>query len=396
MTGVADTRSSPTGARGADLAIGGAQIGLGFLVASFGPYLATLADELERPRAELVWVASTFGVGLLLAALAGPAVLRLGPGRVLRASCALMALGATTMAVTSALPVAGTGSALSGLGCAAAVLVTPAMLKGEGAARRLTRAVAAASTAGVTAPLMFGVLENAGLPGRLALLIPVPVLLAVLASRTVTVPREPATERKRPPLRPATLGWLRIVLAVATEFCFVVWAVARLVDTGASVGTAAVLSTGFPIGMAVGRIAGPRFAERRWAVTTAAVTAMAGTAIVFAGDDPVSVTTGITVSSLGIALLYPVTLAQLVAVPGLSARHSASIGSLASGTAILIAPAVLGWLDTMIELRLAFLLPIPLLLMLLALAPRTGRAEGPAGRGQAGPSESSGVSRSAP
>ena len=375
----------------ADRAVGGAQIALGFAVASFGPYLVVLADELDRPRAELVWVTSTFGVGLLLAALLGPAVLRAGSGTVLRVSCSAMAAGTAAMAASPALPVAGTGSALVGLGCAAITLVTPAILRGPGAPRRLTRAVAFASTAGISAPLAFGVLESAGLPGRLALLAPVPVLLAVAAAPTVATGEHRARSRAPVPLGPAAIGWLRIVLAVACEFCFVVWAVARLVDTGLSPGAASMLSTGFAIGMAAGRLAGPRIAERPRAVAAAAATAMSGTTAVFAGGDPATVTVGITVSSLGISLLYPITLAQLVGVPNLDSRLSASIGSLASGTAILAAPALLGWVDTAIGLRTAFLLPIPLLVALLALVPRSGDAEGPAERGPAGPSEGSGA-----
>ncbi|GAB4002425.1 hypothetical protein GCM10029992_40640 [Glycomyces albus] len=318
----------------------------------------------------------------------GPAALRAGTGTVLRISCLGMAIGAAAMAASPALPVAGGGSVLVGLGCAAIVLVTPAMLRGPGAARRLTRAVAFASTAGISAPLAFGLLEYAGLPGRLAFLATVPILLAVAAARSGAAEEREPESRAKVPFGPASIGWLRIVLAVACEFCFVVWAVARLVDTGVSLATASVLSTGFVIGMAVGRLAGPKFAERSRAVTVAAVTAMVGTAIVFAGGDPATVTVGITVSSLGISLLYPITLAQLVDVPTLDSRHSASIGSLASGTAILAAPTMLGWLDAAFDLRTAFLLPIPLLALLLMLAPRRGRAEGPARRGPARPSES--------
>lgn len=377
MTGTATPQHPSTDVSTVDRVVGGAQVALGFAVASFGPYLAMLAAELDRPRAQLVWVTSTFGVGLLVAAVAGPAVLQAGSGRVLRLACLAMALGAVAMAATPALPIAGTGSVLVGLGCAAITLVTPALLRGQGAARRLTRAVAAASTAGVSAPLIFGILEYADLPSRLALIAPVPILLVVAAHRSVVSEPDRPRGGARPPLGPATIGWLRIVLAVACEFCFVVWAVARLVDTGASLGTASILSAGFVIGMAVGRLIGPRFAERSWAVTAASATAMAGTAIVFVGDHPAGVTAGITIASLGIALLYPITLAQLLSVPDLSARRSASIGSLASGTAILAAPAILGWLDSVIDLRWAFLLPIPLLAALLLLMPRRTSAPMP-------------------
>ncbi|NUQ87974.1 MAG: MFS transporter, partial [Glycomyces artemisiae] len=164
--------------------------------------------------------------------------------------------------------------------------------------------------------------------------------------------------------------WLRIVLSVACEFCFVVWGVARLADTGVALGTASALGASFGIGMAAGRFVGPRFVDRPWAVGAAASVTIAGTVIVYLGQDPVTVTAGIALASLGIAPLYPIMLGRMVGIEGLTSRHSASIASLASGTAILAAPAALAWLDGQIGLREAFLLPVPLLLVLMLLARR--------------------------
>jgi hypothetical protein len=350
--------------------VGFAQAGLGYLVACFGPYLAGISSELDRPRGELVWLTMTFGAGLVLAAVTGPAVLRAGTGRVLRLACAGMALGAAAMALSPHLAAAGTGSVLVGLGCAAIALATPSLLRGPGAAKRIVIAVGVASAAGVSAPLAFGALETLGLPGRWAILLPVPVLLAAVVHRTVLGPQDAPSARTRIPVAPAALGWLGVVLSVACEFCFVVWGVARLVDTGVALGTASALGASFGVGMAAGRLVGPRFVDRPWAVPAATATTAAGTLLVYAGGDPYTVTAGIAVASLGIAPLYPIMLGRLVSVPDLSDRHSASIGSLASGTAILAAPAALGWLDAQIGLREAFLLPIPLLAVLLILSLR--------------------------
>jgi hypothetical protein len=347
-----------------------AQIGLGFLVSSFGPYLAGIAVELDRPRGELVWLTMMFGAGLVLAAAVGPTVLHAGAGRVVRIACAVITAGAVAMAVTPNLWIAGPGSVLVGVGSAAIALATPPLLRGPGAAKRIAVAVGVSSAAGVLAPLAFGALETAGVAGRWALLAAVPVLLAAALHRTVRGAAEESAERGRVPVGPASLGWLRIVLSVASEFCFVVWGVARLVDTGVPLGTASALGASFGIGMAAGRLVGPRFVDRSWAVGAAAGVTMAGTVVVYLGQDPVTVTAGIAVASLGIAPLYPIMLGSMVSVPGLTSRHSASIASLASGTAILAAPAALGWLDGQIGLREAFLLPIPLMLVLLVLAKR--------------------------
>jgi hypothetical protein len=76
------------------------------------------------------------------------------------------------------------------------------------------------------------------------------------------------------------------------------------------------------------------------------------------------------VAGAGVAILYPVALAGLVATPRLGAAHAASLGALASGTAILAAPAALARLADVVELRLAFLITLPLLAALLLLRRR--------------------------
>ncbi|MDA1358899.1 hypothetical protein O1R50_04655 [Glycomyces luteolus] len=364
------TREERAASRDLSRVVAFAQIGLGLLVCSYGPYLAGISAELDRSRGELVWLTMTFGAGLVLAAATGPAVLRAGAGLVMRLACAVIAVGACVMAATPQLALAGTGSVLVGLGCAAIALATPSLLRGPGAAKRIAVMVGLSSAAGVCAPLAFGALESVDVPGRWALLSAVPVLLAAVAHRTVHGPPDDTAAGGGMPVGPASLAWTRIVLCVGIEFCFSIWSVARLVDTGVTLGTASALGAGFGIGMAVGRLVGPRFVDRPWAVHAALATIAVGTLVVYLGQDPVTVTAGIAVASLGIAPLYPIMLGRLVGIPGLSGRHSASIGSLASGTAILSAPAALGWLDGQIGLREAFLLPIPLLVVLLVLSRR--------------------------
>ncbi|AGL19645.1 hypothetical protein L083_6135 [Actinoplanes sp. N902-109] len=72
------------------------------------------------------------------------------------------------------------------------------------------------------------------------------------------------------------------------------------------------------------------------------------------------------------ATLYPVTLAA--ATPQLSMTHAASLGALTSGTAIVAAPAVLTSIADGVELRLAYLITLPLLAALLVLRSAVGDA----------------------
>lgn len=355
----------PSGSRAAGLAVAAGQAGLGFIVTSYGPYVAGLAAELGRPHRDLVWTTWAFGGGLLLAAALGTVALRVGAGRVLRIAAYTAGAGAVVMSLTPYLPLVAVGTGAAGLGSAAIVLLTPVLLHGEDTARRMTRAMGAAALGGLCAPLAFGVLESAGIPGRYALLLPVPLLIAITLRPSVPAPAKKPVEHRRPPLAPAARGGIRILLVVACEYCFVVWAVARIAETGVSIGTAAALGASYAVGMTVGRLGGQRIAGRPWAFHAAVGAVAVGTVITFAGTNALIVAAGVAIASMGVALLFPLTLANLVATPGLATDHAAALGSLAQGLAVLAAPAALGLLEGVVDLRLALLLPLPLLILLL-------------------------------
>jgi hypothetical protein len=114
-------------------------------------------------------------------------------------------------------------------------------------------------------------------------------------------------------------------------------------------------------------MAGPALIGRVPVVPIGAAVTAFGAVVVAAADQPATVTAALGLAGAGVAILYPVTLAGLVATPRLSGAHAASLGALASGTAILAAPAALARLADVLELRLAFLLTLPLLAALLLI-----------------------------
>ena len=159
------------------------------------------------------------------------------------------------------------------------------------------------------------------------------------------------------------------MLAVSVEFCFVVWGVGRLVDTGVSDGAAAALASALPIGLAAGRLAVPGLLRRGLPpILTGALVTACGTLVMVVGDGAAAATTALLVAGLGVAPFYPVLLATLMAVPRLPPGRAASMATLASGTAILAAPAVLGLLGQAWGLRGAFLVTVPLLVALVLVA----------------------------
>ena len=338
-----------------------AQASLGFVLTSLGACLVLVARDLRLPAGRLAGLSAGVGIGLLVVGAAGPLLLRRGPHPVLRGGAIATAAGCALFATGSTLPVVVAGVLLLGAGAAALILVTPALLAGPRAAERLTRVNAIGSACAVIAPIAVGALDTTGVTGRLALLPLVVPLLALAAARPAVAAPRPVGGRPRPDRARVARRWSSIVLAVSVEFCFTIWAVARLHDTGVPPATAALLGSSFPAGMAIGRFLAPPLLARLPAVPAGgAVTCVAAIAVI-ASENTAVVTIGLVMAGIGIATLYPVTLADFVATPGLAPHHGVSLAAVASGTAILTAPTVLAAIAGHTGLRIAFLITIPLI-----------------------------------
>lgn len=189
----------------------------------------------------------------------------------------------------------------------------------------------------------------------------------------------------RPPVRGGqggTLGfsfwcyWLFLMLGISAEFGLVVWSVSYLEAVAAMPrGLALWSSMIFPAGMIVGRIAGAVAMRRQPAgrlVLPTVVLALAGVLTFIASSTPAISILGLFLSGVGIANFYPVgiTLAMFAApnAPDAAAARAA----LASGTAILIAPLVLGAIADSAGIGAAFW-AIPVLIVLSCLAALAAR-----------------------
>lgn len=410
-----------------DTVVAVAQVALGFMVGALGACLILLARDLDVARTCLSWLSAGFGVALLVAGPVGPPLLARGRQRVLQVSAAVLGAGAVALALAPGLIVAQLGALLLGAGGAGIVLATPALLTGPAAARRLSRVSAVASMAGALAPLALSATDLLPGSGRLALLLPVPLLGWLCANPRIQLPeagppagplpgqRVPSeqipaehtpgaqtlgaqTLGERAPGRPVPgervpadqipgeqvldervldervrgwrvlARWAAMVLAVTAEFAFAVWAAARLQDSGLTVAAAAAAAAAFPLGMAVGRFGATWLLDRVPVVPPSAALVLAGTVVLIAPAGPVLCTGALALAGLGIAALYPVTLARLMHEPGLAGSHAAALGATASGTAIVAGPLVIGLVSAATSLRTAFLIMVPLLLGLLALS----------------------------
>ncbi len=357
---------------------------LGFLLNGLGAVLGPLQRQLHLERAAVAFYPSLFAVGLLAVGLAGgPVVARLGH----RVAAALAVIGLAAGAVLLAGPgrlLTLVGAVALGAAGALTVQVVPAALSQRhphAESTALAEANAVSSLAAVLAPAVVAGALAGGLDWRIGYLLPVlPVAAALLvmlrrgrsadpapAGRPETAPAVGAA----PGLEPGPLlgRWVDVVLAVSVEFCLVFWAATAFTDWHRAGPAAAPALAGiFLLGMAIVRAVAGRLLPGHHPFTVlqlACGAAAAGFAVFWAVPSTLGAAAGLLVTGAGVALLYPVTLARLVAAWPSAPDRAAARGALASGVAIGGAPLLLARLSDGIGLRLAYLI-VPALLAALA------------------------------
>ncbi|XVQ10216.1 MFS transporter [Spirillospora sp. CA-255316] len=378
---------------------------LGYLLAGLGAILPELRAERGLPRGEAALYPSAFALGLVVVGLLGHRLAaRLGR-YALPASLSSLVGGAAVMALGDGRAGTGGGALLLGLGGAGLVQLVPAVLRGpapdgpaldgpaprgngdgDGAAGTVAigEANAVASAGSVLAPLAVGAALAHGLGWRAAfagLPLAAAAIPVVLFLRRATAPAAgpPRTAAGRAP-RAFWSRWTDLVLAVAVEFCVLFWA-ADLLHTvkGMAPGTATTASAAFVLGMALGRAAAGRAVRlgHGRVLIGAPALATAGFAVFWTVPAPALALIGLLVTGLGVALLYPLILAEaLEAWPGDPVRAAARC-ALASGVAIGTGPPLLGALADLTELRAAALLaPALLVVLLLRRVPAASRIRG--------------------
>ncbi|HYD40499.1 MAG TPA: hypothetical protein VEB43_06690 [Anaeromyxobacter sp.] len=361
------------------------QAAFGLLLAGLGPCLVLLSRDLSVRRESLAWVSAGFGVGLLLVGASGEHLLRVGAWRLLQLSAALQGLGGALLALAGAVTAAQAGALLLGLGGAATVLATPVLLAGAGGTARMSLAFGLNSLTGIAAPLVMSAVDAVTARGRAALLLAVPALLwaAVRPARLAPPPTPEAATLHRAAWAPgtrkkATFWWLALVASVSPEFAFVVWGAARLQDSGLGATAATAGAAAFPLGLALGRlVVVPRLLGGRFPLAHAGVALAALAALTCAAPlGPAAILVACLVAGLGLSPLYPLTVAQLVRIPGMDPGRGSAVAALGSGTAVLLAPLLLGLLARVVPLRFGFLAAVPVLLLVSVLHARGGRARG--------------------
>ncbi len=390
---------------------------LGYLLNGLGAVLGPLQRQLHVDRAQVAFYPSLFaGALLVVGLLGGRAVERLGHRTALVMSLGGLAVGAGLLAAPTRL-VTLAGAVLLGTGGAVMVQVVPAALTRRqpvAAAPAIGEANAVSSVASILAPAAVAAAIAIGADWRIGYLLPVlPVAAGLLLILLLHAPvraslhsaAAAADDAERggrddgaddaddsddsdrggsrggvePPARslvavgfePGRLPgrWADVLLAVSVEFCLVFWAAAAFRDWhGAGPAAAPALATAFLLGMALGRVAAARLTTGRHpsaVVIAACGAAVGGFAAFWASPSTAVAAVGLLLTGAGVALLYPVSLARLVAAWPHARDRAAARGALASGLAIGVAPLLLARLADVVGLRAAYLI-VPALLTALA------------------------------
>ncbi len=361
-----------------------------YLLSGLGPLMPFLRQELNLSYTVASLHFSAFAIGMIVAGLVGDRIVaRFGRWATFWAGAAGLSVGAVTLTLFRH-PALTVGSVLlmGSVGSLALVLI-PAVLADRHGPRRAIAIVEANILAAATGA-MSGIVIGAGVQtilgwrGAFLLVLAIPLALA-LRYRDVALPmpaRETNSAGDGSARLPAAFWayWATVVLAVGIEFSLIFWGADFLVASGLSAGAAATTVSLFLWGMVAGRLAGRQIAQRvateRLLPVSLAVSA-AGFLVYWLAPAASLAVAGLFVAGFGVANLFPITSAlALGAAPGLSTEAGARL-SLASGTAILAAPLLLGALADAVGIWLAYGV-VPVLLVGAFVGSRVGRRLSPA------------------
>jgi len=321
-----------------------------------GPITPFLKDELKLSYTISSLHYSAFAAGILLVGLGGHFVIdRVGRWRALWIGAAGLSLGAMLL-MAGRSPVITIGAAfLMGLVGSLILATIPAVISdqyGEQRAVALSEANTICSLIAISAPLMVGFFARYLNNWRLALGIAAICPIFLWLGFGKVIPPKPVI----PKIQKAQSGgrlpglywlyWLALVLGVAIEFCMISWS-ADYLEHGLGmlkVDAAQAVSLFFA-GMVLGRLAVSRLVQRFSAhslVIASILLASAGFFIFWKTNFVLLGLTGLFVTGLGVASLYPLIISLAIDAANEHSTQASSRATLASGTGILILPLVLG------------------------------------------------------
>jgi fucose permease len=165
--------------------------------------------------------------------------------------------------------------------------------------------------------------------------------------------------------------WLVIILGVSAEWGLVYWGADFMVHAiGLTPANAATAMTLFFMAMVIGRFAGSRLTRRvasgRLLLAAVAI-ALTGFLFFWLARLAALNLFGLFVAGLGVANLYPLTLAVATTVAADQADKASARISVGGGAAIFAAPLLLGWTADQLDIAQAYTIVAALLLVALVV-----------------------------
>jgi fucose permease len=361
----------------------------GYFLNILGPITPFLKHELELSYTVSSLHFTAFAVGMLIVGFGGNILIqRIGRRRALWLGAFGMSASALILISGQTAPFTIGASFFMGLVGSLILVIVPSALSdqhGKSRAVALSESNVISSLISTAAPLMVG--WTAGLPGgwRLALGIGALVPLLIRLGFGNAAPPQPVAPQEDFAPAQKTLPalfwvyWVAIVLAVSVEFCMISWSADYLENSLALPRVVAAQSVSlFLAAMIVGRLTVSRLVQR-FAVHRVVIASIVVAAIGFAVFWTTNIATlgmaGLFVMGLGVAGMYPLLLSMAIGVAQGNTTQASARATLASGTAILALPLVLGRLADMVGIRQAYgvvgVLLVALFLITLAARRKT-------------------------
>lgn len=355
----------------------------GYFLNILGPITPFIHQEFHLSYTVSSLHFSAFAIGILVVGLAGHYVIR-RIGRQKALAIGAIGLGSGALLLVFGREPYATVSATLWMGSIGSLIlaVVPATLAeehGELRAVAISEANVLASLVSAAAPLLVGAFASLIIGWRSALVIA--AILSILVGVLLIKPDQDRTDHadhtKTRQKLPAKFWyfWIILVLCVAVEFCMIFWCADFMEkELGLTKTSAAQAVSLFLAGMIIGRIASSRLLRRFSAKSLVFVSigvGLAGFMIFWNAVHPYAGMAGLLFSGLGVAGLYPMVLSISIGASGGNETQAGARTTLASGTAILVLPLVLGRLADITNLKAAYsvvaiIFGIILLLMILA------------------------------
>jgi fucose permease len=352
-----------------------------------GPITPFLKEELQLSYTVSSLHFTAFALGILLIGLGGHWLIqRIGRWPSLWIGMIGMSLGALLLLIGRNPLITIGASFLMGLVGSLILAIVPATLSdqhGELRAVALSEANMISSIVASAAALMVGWSANltGGWRPALGIIALTPIILFLIlgkgtASVETSIAEDP-TQSNQPLPGLFWMYWVAIVLGVSVEFCMIFWSadylenVLRMVKANAAQAVSLFLAA-----MILGRIAGGRLVQRfsaRRVVTISILLASIGFLVFWRTENVFIGLSGLFLTGLGVANLYPMLLSLTIGAANGKTVQASARATLASGTAILTLPLILGRLADAVGIRSAYGVVILLLISVFLISQIAGR-----------------------